>query len=217
MKTILVFIAMLAPLALAIAGCRTPDGSGAGCYYLGLCARAAPVSALHQEIVRDECREFRDGRCMGFTHPRANPCTDPAGAARQLTAANPGMDDATLYQALVLGQETYGCRAPAPVAVPAPPMTTRCNWEGYGVSGGTGGASFLVMRLKRSQKRDGALALARTEPAEDSEDYSFGLAARGVVVLEQGVGGDTERPGDLLELPERNRYRARLPFLQGLR
>ena len=64
-----------------------------------------------------------------------NPCLDPAGAARALKAANPGMDNQTLYLALVKGQEMYGCRAPAPtVAAPAYPATTRCAWEGLGLS-----------------------------------------------------------------------------------
>ena len=60
-----------------------------------------------------------------------NPCRDPAGFARHLVATNPGADYSVLAQALVMAQEHYGCRAPAPVAAtPTYPTATRCAWEG---------------------------------------------------------------------------------------
>ena len=64
-----------------------------------------------------------------------NPCADPAGFARQLVAANPGVGYDVLAVALLKAQEMYGCRAPAPIAAtPAYPRETRCSWQGFGIT-----------------------------------------------------------------------------------
>ena len=63
-----------------------------------------------------------------------NPCVDPAGYARHLVASNPGADAAVLADALLLAQQAYGCRAPAPIASSPLPATTRCAWERLGFS-----------------------------------------------------------------------------------
>ena len=89
----------------------------------------------------------------GVARAQINPCVDPAGAARHISASNPGLAATqqgllVIAEALKQEQEMYGCRAPKPVypdppAVyiapppmyvppPAPRSTgmTRCSWVG---------------------------------------------------------------------------------------
>lgn len=58
--------------------------------------------------------------CAAPASAAPNPCTDPRGAALALKAANPTLDNLTLAEALIQGQELYGCRAPAPAPTPSP-------------------------------------------------------------------------------------------------